>query len=126
MSCFGSASLFSKAPHLGSENRPSLPIIIDENDDDERVLSKLFTTLDKNRDKKFSRAEIEDVLNISSSNKSLANSGYKFLELFDIKVKNFEDKRITLDQLKTMTGKADAGSISFQLQLPSFSFSFQI
>ena len=105
MSCFGSASLFSKAPHLGSENKPSLPIIIDENDDDERVLSKLFTTLDKNRDKKFSRAEIEDVLNISSSNKSLANSGYKFLELFDIKVKNFEDKRITLDQLKTMTGK---------------------
>ena len=105
MSCFGSASLFSKAPHLGSENKPSLPIIIDENDDDERVLSKLFTTLDKNRDKKFSRAEIEDVLNISSSNKSLANSGKKFLELFDNEVKNVEDKRITLDQLKKMTGE---------------------
>ena len=108
MSCFGSAFLFSKALHSRKESlaqRPSLPII-DENDDDERVLIKLFATFDKNQDRKLSRAEIVDGLNrISSLNESLADSRKKFLELLDTEVQSVEDKSITLNQFKEIAGK---------------------
>ena len=106
MRCFGSASLFSKARRSeGFAPRPSLPII-DENDDDERVLINFFANFDKNQDKKLSRAEIVDGLNrISSLNESLADSSKKFLELLDTEVKNVEDKSITLNQFKEIAGK---------------------
>ena len=122
MRCFGSSSLFSKAPHRRSESfapRPSLPWpIINENDDDGRVLSNFFATLDTNQDGKLSRKEIEDgltcaettdgsisCLNMSRTNENLSKAGKKFLEVFDEELKNFEDKSITLLHFKEIAEK---------------------
>ena len=104
MRCFGSASLFSKARRSESfAPRPNLPII-DENDDDERVLIKLFETLDTNQDKQLSRAEIMDGLTrtLSLNEKYFTNAN---IEKFRKLLENVEDKSITLKQFKEIAGK---------------------